>query len=119
MPSDVIAGRFALCDPLASGGTGTVWRAWDTRENRYCAAKVLRQRDSGDLVRFTREQGVRLAHAHLLTPYSWVAEDSHVLIASELATGGSLSTLLGDWGALSAPTVADVRGGVLDDILVP
>jgi hypothetical protein len=77
MRVDVIAGRFALCDPIAGGSTGTVWRAWDLKQRRFCAAKVLRQRDSGDLIRFTREQAVRLAHRHALTPYSWVAEDEH------------------------------------------
>lgn len=116
MSVDVIAGRFALCDPLASGSSGTVWRAWDLRERRYCAAKVLRQRDSGDLIRFTREQSVRLAHQHVLTPYTWVAEDAHVLIANELATGGSAATLVGDWGALGADTVADLLDQLLDGL---
>jgi hypothetical protein len=50
MRLDVIAGRFALCDPIAGGSTGTVWRAWDLKQRRFCAAKVLRQRDSGDLM---------------------------------------------------------------------
>ncbi len=116
MRLDVIAGRFALCDPIAGGSTGTVWRAWDLKQRRFCAAKVLRQRDSGDLIRFTREQAVRLAHRHVLTPYSWVAEDEHVLIASDLIGGGSASTLIGDWGPLSAPTVADLTAQLLDGL---
>ena len=88
MRPDVVAGRFALCDPLARGATGTVWRAWDLRREAYCAAKVMRQRDAADPLRFAREQGVRLTHPHLLTPYSWAAEDEHVVVASPLVAGG-------------------------------
>ena len=67
---------------------------------------MLRRRDAGDLLRFVREQSVRLSHPHVLTPYSWAAEDSHVAIASDLVDGGSLATLLGDYGALDEKTVA-------------
>ena len=113
MTADVIAGRFALCDPIGSGGSGTVWRAFDGKRQRYCAAKLLRQRDAGDLLRFVREQSVRLDHPHIVSPYSWVAEDGTVLIASDLITGGSLHTLIGDYGPLAESTVATVLRQVL------
>ncbi|SHG67597.1 serine/threonine protein kinase [Jatrophihabitans endophyticus] len=112
--TDVIAGRFALCDPIARGGSGTVWRAYDRKRQQFCAAKVLRRRDAGDLLRFVREQSVRMSHAHVLTPYSWAAEDAYVVIASELVDGGSLSGLLHDCGPLGEGTVAVV----LDQLLV-
>ena len=110
---DVIAGRFALCDPIGSGGSGTVWRAFDRKLDKYCAAKVLRQRDAGDLLRFVREQSVRLDHPHIVSPYSWVAEDDTVLIASQLMTGGSLHNLIGDYGPLAEDTVLTVLRQVL------
>ena len=116
MTVDVIAGRFALCDPIGSGGSGTVWRAYDRKLGRYCAAKLLRQRDAGDLLRFVREQSVRLDHPHIVSPYSWVAEDGTVLIASELMSGGSLHTLLGDFGPLGESTVITVLGQVLSGL---
>ena len=106
--TDVVAGRFALEQPIASGGSGTVWTARDLKLDRPCAAKVMRRRDGGDLLRFAREQAVRLRHPHVLTPYSWAAEDEHVVIASELVSGGSLATLSGDWGPLAEPTVVEV-----------
>lgn len=112
--TDVIAGRFALCDPIARGGSGVVWRAYDRKAQQFCAAKVLRRRDAGDLLRFVREQSVRMSHEHVLTPYSWAAEDAHVVIASELVDGGSVSTLLGDHGPLAEGTVA----AVLDQLLI-
>lgn len=111
--ADVIAGRYALCDPIARGGSGVVWRAYDRRLAKFCAAKVLRRRDAGDLLRFVREQSVRLAHPNVLTPYSWAAEDAHVAIASDLVDGGSLATLIGDYGALNEGTVAVI----LDQLL--
>ncbi len=112
--TDVIAGRFALCDPIARGGSGVVWRAFDRKTQQFCAAKVLRRRDAGDLLRFVREQSVRMAHEHVLTPYSWAAEDAHVVIASELVDGGSVSTLISDYGPLAEGTVA----AMLDQLLI-
>ena len=114
--SDVVAGRYALIDPIGSGGSGTVWRAYDRRRDALCAAKLLRQRDAGELLRFVREQSVRLDHPHIVSPYSWAAEDGTVLIASDLVAGGSLHTLLGDWGPLAEGTVVSVLRQVLDGL---
>src|SRR5699024_8616966 len=88
--ADVIVVRFALIDLIGKGGSGSVWRAWDSKAEALCAAKVLRQRDSADLMRFVREKGVSFAHPHLLTPYGWGAEDEHVVIAMPLVSGGTL-----------------------------
>ncbi|MDN5764461.1 MAG: serine/threonine protein kinase [Humibacillus sp.] len=111
--SDVVAGRYALVDPIASGGTGTVWRAYDHERDQWCAAKVMRQRHAGELLRFAREQSVRLQHPHIASPYAWAADDGTVLIASELVDGGSLHTLIGDYGPLDEPTVVVLLEQVL------
>lgn len=103
--ADIIVGRFALIDLIARGGSGAVWRAWDVKKQCYCAAKVLLQRDSADLMRFVREKAVSFDHPHLLTPYGWGAEDSHVVIAMPLATGGTLHTLLRKQGPLGENAV--------------
>lgn len=114
--TDVVAGRFALCDPIGAGGSGTVWRAFDGKRQQYCAAKLLRQRDAGDLLRFVREQSVRLDHPHIVSPYSWVAEDGTVLIASALMAGGSVHTLIGDFGPFAEGTVVTVLRHVLSGL---
>lgn len=114
LPTDVVAGRYALCDPLDSGGSGTVWRAWDLARGRYCAAKLLRRREAGQLLRFVREQEVRLAGRHVASPYAWAAEESDVLIATELVDGGSLHALVGRVGALAEPTVAVLLDQLLE-----
>ncbi|QMS56971.1 serine/threonine-protein kinase [Kocuria varians] len=98
---DTIAGRFELLTPIAEGGSGAVWRAQDLRLGRVCAAKVLRQRDSADLLRFVREQSVNLEHPHVVAPYGWAAEDEHVAIAMELVSGGTLEAALQDNGPVS------------------
>lgn len=56
MAAEAIAGRYVLCDPVGAGGSGKVWRAFDRTLQQYCAAKLLRQRDAGELLRFAREQ---------------------------------------------------------------
>src|SRR6478752_2620270 len=106
--TDVVAGRSALVDPIGVGGFGTVWRAFDRKTEAYCAAKLLRQRDVGELLRFVRKQSVRLAHPNIVSPYSWAAEAGTVLIASELVAGGSLPTLVGGHGPLAEGTVVTV-----------
>lgn len=110
---DVFAGRFELVDPIGTGATGVVWRAWDRRHRRWCAAKVLRQRDAGALLRFVREQGLRLTHPNVLSPYGWAADDDQALLAMDLVGGGALSTLIADFGPLPERYAA----GLLDQLL--
>lgn len=106
--SDTIAGRYTLIDPIARGGSGTVWRSWDQRRNHVCAAKVLRQRDSADLLRFVREQSVKIDHPHVLAPYGWAAEDEHVVIAMDLSDGGTLENAIQDHGAFSDKVAEEI-----------
>ncbi len=110
---DVFAGRFELIDPIGAGGTGTVWRAWDRRLERLCAAKVLRQRHAGALLRFVREQGLRLDHPNILSPYSWAADDDQALLAMDLVGGGAVSNLLADFGPLPDRYAAELLAQLL------
>ncbi|TCM40256.1 serine/threonine-protein kinase [Kribbella sp. VKM Ac-2568] len=110
---DVFAGRFELIDPIGSGGTGTVWRAWDRRLERLCAAKVLRQRHAGALLRFVREQGLRLDHPNVLSPYGWAADDDQALLAMDLVGGGSVDSLVADFGALPERYAAELLAQLL------
>ncbi|MBY8881366.1 serine/threonine-protein kinase [Actinacidiphila acidipaludis] len=97
---EVFAGRYELVDPIGRGGVGAVWRAWDHRRRRYVAAKVLQQSDAHALLRFVREQALRIDHPHVLAPASWAADDAKVLFTMDLVRGGSLSHLIGDYGPL-------------------
>ena len=117
---DVFAGRFQLIDPIGVGGAGTVWRAWDRRQERLCAAKVLRQRDAGALLRFVREQGCRAQTIpNALLPYGWAADDDMALLAMDLVGGGSVDNLVADFGPLPPRLAAELLSqllGALDKI---
>ncbi|MET9833011.1 protein kinase [Streptomyces sp. NPDC006385] len=97
---EVFAARYELVDPIGRGGVGAVWRAWDHRRRRYVAAKVLQQSDAHSLLRFVREQALRIDHPHVLAPASWAADDDKVLFTMDLVSGGSLVHLVGDYGPL-------------------
>ncbi|MDV9187259.1 serine/threonine-protein kinase [Streptomyces sp. SR27] len=97
---EVFAGRYELVDPIGRGGAGAVWRAWDHRRRRYVAAKVLLQSDAHTLLRFVREQAMRIDHPHVLAPASWAADDDKVLFTMDLVAGGSLAHVIGDYGPL-------------------
>lgn len=97
---EVFAGRYELIDPIGRGGVGRVWRAWDERRQRYVAAKVLQQSDAHTLLRFVREQALRIDHPHVLAPASWAADDDKVLFTMDLVAGGSLAQLVADHGPL-------------------
>ncbi|MFI7005785.1 serine/threonine-protein kinase [Streptomyces sp. NPDC050145] len=102
---EVFAGRYELADPIGRGGVGAVWRAWDHRRRRYVAAKVLQQSDAHTLLRFVREQALRIDHPHVLAPASWAADDDKVLFTMDLVAGGSLAHLVADYGPLPAEFV--------------
>ncbi|AXG78898.1 serine/threonine-protein kinase [Streptomyces paludis] len=97
---EIFAGRYELIDPVGRGGVGAVWRAWDHRRRRYVAAKVLQQSDAHTLLRFVREQALRIDHPHVLAPASWAADDDKVLFTMDLVSGGSLAHVIGDYGPL-------------------
>jgi serine/threonine-protein kinase len=103
---EAFAGRYRLIDLIGTGGMGSVWRAWDLRRSKYVAAKVLGQHDAATLLRFVREQSLRIQHPHVVAPHGWAADDDKVVFAMDLVRGGSVATLLGDHGPLPASYVA-------------
>ncbi len=111
---EVFAGRYELVDLLGSGGMGTVWRVWDRRVGAYRAAKVLRQSDAASLLRFVREQSFRISHPHVVTPLGWAGEDERVLFTMPLLRGGSVASLLGDFGGLPPAWTATLLDQLLD-----
>ncbi|MGD3105323.1 protein kinase domain-containing protein [Streptomyces sp. YGL11-2] len=110
---EIFAGRYELVDPIGRGGVGAVWRAWDHRRRRYVAAKVLQQSDAHTLLRFVREQALRIDHPHVLAPASWAADDDKVLFTMDLVHGGSLAHLSGDYGPLPPRMVCTLMDQLL------
>ncbi len=104
----VLAGRVELLDPVGEGGASVVWRARDVRTDEVVAAKLLRQAEAGSLLRFVQESSTRIRHDHVLAPMTWVAEDGQVALLMELVDGGSVASLVGDFGALPPLLVAEL-----------
>src|SRR3546814_20225812 len=75
------------------GGMGTVWCILDRSDNQVKAAKILRQSDAASLLRFVREQSLRIDHNHVVTPQPWAGMDERVLFTLPLLLGGSVSGL--------------------------
>ncbi|MEU7043814.1 serine/threonine-protein kinase [Streptomyces varsoviensis] len=113
---EVFAGRYELVDPIGRGGVGAVWRAWDQRRRRYVAAKVLQQSDAHTLLRFVREQALRIDHPHVLAPMSWAADDDKVLFTMDVVRGGSLAHLIGDYGPLPPAFVCTLLDQLLSGL---
>ena len=103
---EVFAGRYELLDPIATGGMGTVWRVLDRVAGEVKAAKMQRQTDAAMLLRFVREQSVRIDHTHVVTPQSWAGVDDRVLVTMPLVRGGSVSGLMKRYGPLPPRWVA-------------
>lgn len=103
-----VAGRYLLLDLVATGGMGSVWRARDRRTGRVVAVKLLRHEghEHDGLLRFVREQSLRVGHPHVLSPTGWAAHDDLVAFGMELCRGGSLQALLAEHGPLPSSYVA-------------
>lgn len=102
----VIAGRFELRQRVGAGGMGSVWSAWDRKNRREVAVKLLTEQGSGMLVRFVREQALRIDHPNVVAPSGWAADDDTVALSMDLVRGGSVATLIRDHGALPESFVA-------------
>lgn len=113
-----VAGRYALHAHLGTGGMGAVWRATDRRTGEEVALKLLRggHHDPGSaaLLRFVREQSVRIDHPHVLAPSGWVAEDDRVALATRLVRGGTVEDLLVEHGPLPTTYAATLLDQLLD-----
>ena len=111
---EVFAGRYELIDMIGEGGMGSVWMVHDRKREQVLAAKVLRQSDAGSLLRFMREQAVRIHHPHVVTPLGWAGEDDRVLFTMPLVDGGSVSDLMrSGTGRLPARYVAELMRQLL------
>ncbi len=99
-------GPYEIESPLGKGGMGEVWAARDPRVDRRVAIKVLPEdfsRDDERLARFEREARALAAlnHPNVATLFGFERHEGQPLLVMELATGESLSQLLGrgplDW----------------------
>ena len=99
-------GPYAIDDLIGRGGMGEVYRARDTRLNRFVAVKVLSPdvaTHAPQFARFEREArtGALLNHPNIVTVYDVGAEQGVPFVVSELLQGSTLRARLAS-GALPA-----------------
>lgn len=112
-------GPYEVLETVASGSTGTVYRARHTELERIAAIKELSARLRGtpgmlEQLRSEAETLSRLDHPHVVAVYDYVEEGERAWIAEEWVDGASLEQLLAAHGPLSAEqSLGVVRGAML------
>ncbi len=113
----LLAGRYELRVPVASGGMAQVWAATDQVLTRQVAIKILHPHLAADqtfVSRFRREAvaAARLSHPSIVSIYDTISEPGVEAIVMELIEGSTLRKLLDDQGVLSPASVLDIGAQV-------
>lgn len=85
--------RYRIAEFLGAGGTGQVYRAWDTVLERHVALKLLRlgsERVQEGSLREARAQA-QVSHPNLNKVFDVGVQDGKPYVASQLVEGGSLA----------------------------
>src|SRR5882724_11931185 len=105
--------QFELRDAIASGGMGTVYRAFDLMLEREVAVKLMRKElaeDTKSLESFYREARAcaALNHTNIIHIYTFDEFDGQLYLVMELADRGSLDQKIEQQGRLSELQVLDI-----------
>src|ERR1051325_3173301 len=111
--------QFELRDAIASGGMGTVYRAFDLMLEREVAVKLMRKElieDTRALESFYREARAcaALNHTNIIHIYTFDEMDGQLYLAMELADRGSLDQKIEQQGRLHELHVLDIGIKVAD-----
>jgi len=116
-PDTAIGGRYRLVAPIARGGMGTVWEAWDEKLHRRVAVKQLHPQpglgpDEARMAanRAMREARItaRLHHPHAVPVYDVVDHEGQPCLVMQYLEARSLQELLTEQGALDVAQVARI-----------
>src|ERR1041385_4699878 len=105
--------QFELRSIIASGGMGTVYRAWDLMLNREVAVKMLKKEMAQDeevLASFYREAraSASLNHTNIIHIYTFDEEEGQPYLVMELADTDSLDKMIERDGRVDELKVLDV-----------
>jgi eukaryotic-like serine/threonine-protein kinase len=106
-----LGNRYALEEPIASGGAAIVWRAFDENLARTVAVKLLHPHHATDptvVERFERESraAAQLNHPNVVRIYDTGREDDLVYLVMEHVDGPSLREVMRSRGQMDPATVA-------------
>ena len=93
--------NFVVLEPLGTGGMGSVYKARDTRLNRFVALKLLRKEFAGDAT-FTAKLKdearitASIKHPHVVEVFSVGEDHGQFYVVMELVDGGSLDDRMED-----------------------
>lgn len=111
-------GQFQIVEELGVGGMGTVYKARDTRLNRYVAIKALHPhvlRDSQAYRRFKNEAQIsaQLSNPNVATLYDFIKEKDQSYLIMEYIDGVTIEERLKREGALSAGETINLAKQIL------
>ncbi|MGP8245284.1 MAG: serine/threonine-protein kinase [Bryobacteraceae bacterium] len=91
--------HYQIVEKLGAGGMGEIYKAQDTRLNRFVAIKALSRMDSGDSERRRRfvqeaQAASSLNHPNIITIYDIVSEGGDEFMVMEYVNGKTLGDLL-------------------------
>src|ERR1039458_2164951 len=110
--------HYTVLEKLGAGGMGEVYKAQDTRLNRFVAMKVLSTANAGDVERRRRfvqeaQAASALNHPNIVTIYDVVSTDGLEFIAMEFVSGDTLENLIPKQG-LNVPKTLDLAVQIAD-----
>ncbi|MEL6342108.1 MAG: serine/threonine-protein kinase, partial [Myxococcota bacterium] len=123
LPFEIAGGRYRLEAHIGSGGTATVYQAWDTAFEMPCAVKVI----SGEVrvrkalrkrLHAEARAMIRLKHANILRLYDIGVHGDRDYVVMELAEGGTLGMLLRQHGPLPPRLALNYTLQILDGLAV-
>lgn len=105
--------QFELRSVIASGGMGTVYRAFDMNLQREVAVKILKPEMAHDpeiMASFFREAraGAALNHTNIIHIYTFDVSEGQVYLVMELADRGSLDSRIEKGGFIPELDALDV-----------
>jgi serine/threonine protein kinase len=101
-----VFGKYEIVEPLGIGGMGSVYKARDTRLNRFVALKLLRREFADDATFNAKLQEearitASIKHPHVVEVFAVGEDHGQFYVVMELVDGGSLDDRMEDEKAAS------------------
>lgn len=112
MIGTILGNRYEIVEKIAQGGMSTVYKALDTKLNRFDAVKVLKEEFASNreiLDRFKQEANAVafLSHPNIVNIYNVGSEDNIHYIVMEYVRGKTLKQVIREKGKLSNDEILD------------